>query len=216
MAATQFTKDVFIAGAGGLGRELFGWTKNPSSRFTVKGFLDDNANILNDFNLDSDCKVCGGISEANLIECGNVILAITKGGVKKRIFDWQQKSQKFIIESFIYPNVIIGINVILGEGVVISPNSLISSFAEIKKGSFINCGSQIGHDVVIGEYAEIMASVNIGGETEIGNNVFIGSSATILPRIKITNDVRIGAGSVVMKNIKIPGTYFGNPAKRIF
>lgn len=50
--------------------------------------------------------------------------------------------------------------------------------------------------------------------TIIGNNVLIGSNATILP-ITIFNDVVIGAGSVVTKDILIPGIYAGNPAKKI-
>ena len=51
-------------------------------------------------------------------------------------------------------------------------------------------------------------------QTAIGKNVSIGSNATILP-VTICNDVVIGAGSVVTKHITKPGTYAGNPAKRI-
>ena len=50
--------------------------------------------------------------------------------------------------------------------------------------------------------------------TTIGNNVSIGSNATILP-VKICSDVVIGAGSVVTKDIAVPGKYAGNPAKKI-
>jgi acetyltransferase-like isoleucine patch superfamily enzyme len=51
-------------------------------------------------------------------------------------------------------------------------------------------------------------------KTTIGNQVSIGSNATILP-VSICNGVVIGAGSVVTKNITIPGIYAGNPAKKI-
>ena len=50
--------------------------------------------------------------------------------------------------------------------------------------------------------------------TMVGDNVSIGSNATILP-VEICNDVVIGAGSVVTKNIIEPGTYAGNPARKI-
>ena len=49
---------------------------------------------------------------------------------------------------------------------------------------------------------------------EIGNNVSIGTNATILP-VKIVDNVVIGAGSVVTKDILLPGTYAGNPAKKL-
>ena len=50
--------------------------------------------------------------------------------------------------------------------------------------------------------------------TYIGNNVSIGSNSTILP-VKITDNVIIGAGSVVTKDILMPGVYAGNPAIKI-
>ena len=61
-----------------------------------------------------------------------------------------------------------------------------------------------------------MANVDIGGGAFIGKNVTIGSGAVILPKVKIPDNVFIGAGSVVIRSIKKEGTYFGNPAKRIF
>jgi acetyltransferase-like isoleucine patch superfamily enzyme len=46
--------------------------------------------------------------------------------------------------------------------------------------------------------------------------VTIGTGATILPGVKIPANTFIGAGSVVFRSIKQPGTYVGNPAKKIF
>ena len=49
-------------------------------------------------------------------------------------------------------------------------------------------------------------------KTSVGDNVIIGSNSTILP-VKISSNIVIGAGSVVTKDLKISGTYAGNPAK---
>jgi len=51
-------------------------------------------------------------------------------------------------------------------------------------------------------------------ETHIGDRVSIGSNATIMP-VKICDNVVIGAGSVVVQSITEPGTYAGNPARRL-
>jgi acetyltransferase-like isoleucine patch superfamily enzyme len=48
--------------------------------------------------------------------------------------------------------------------------------------------------------------------TTIGNRVSVGSNATILP-VKICDDVVIGAGAVVTRDITVPGSYMGNPAR---
>ena len=50
--------------------------------------------------------------------------------------------------------------------------------------------------------------------TVIGDRVSIGSNATILP-VRIASDVVIGAGAVVTRDITEPGTYAGNPARRV-
>ena len=50
--------------------------------------------------------------------------------------------------------------------------------------------------------------------TTIGSNVSIGSNATILP-VSICDDVVIGAGAVVTRDIAVPGTYAGSPARLI-
>jgi sugar O-acyltransferase (sialic acid O-acetyltransferase NeuD family) len=218
MEGTQYIKDIFIVGAGGLGREVAGWidTSQLKNQLNIKGFFDDNLNLLDNFHSFFNYKIVDKISENNLIEAKNILVSITDSEIKSKIFVWSSKSFGFNIESLIHPTAVIGVHCHLGEGIIISPNALISSFTSIEKGVFINCGSQIGHDVQIGKFTNIMAGVNIGGESVIGENVFIGTGAIILPRIKIIDNVKIGSGAVVLKSIKEAGTYFGNPAKRIF
>jgi acetyltransferase-like isoleucine patch superfamily enzyme len=48
--------------------------------------------------------------------------------------------------------------------------------------------------------------------TKIGNRVSIGSGAAILP-VEICDDVVVGAGAVVTRDIAVPGSYAGNPAR---
>lgn len=50
--------------------------------------------------------------------------------------------------------------------------------------------------------------------TSVGDGVSIGSNATILP-VSIAPGSVIGAGSVLTRDIVEPGTYAGNPARRI-
>ena len=59
---------------------------------------------------------------------------------------------------------------------------------------------------------EIVNDINNFFPTKIENDVIIGSNCTILP-VNICSGAVIGAGSVVTKDIKIKGTYAGNPAK---
>jgi len=138
-------------------------------------------------------------------------------------------------------DVICGENVIVIEPVnlyecTIGDNSFIGPFTEIQKGAIIgsNCKIQshcficelvtIGNNCFIGHGVmfinDLMQQGSPSGdkskwkETNIGNNVSVGSNATILP-VSICDGVVIGAGSVVTKNIVVPGVYAGNPAVKI-
>src|SRR5688572_14070258 len=118
----------------------------------------------------------------------------------------------------------------------IGDNSFVGPFVEIQKGAEIgsNCKIQshsficelvtIGNNCFIGHGVmfinDNMKNGPANGDrskwkrTIVGDNVSIGSNATILP-VEICNNVIIGAGAVVTKNINEPGTYAGNPARKI-
>ena len=119
----------------------------------------------------------------------------------------------------------------LGAGAFVGP------FCEIQKGvtigrktkiqshSFICELVSIGNDCFIGHGVMFINDTfakggPAGGDTtlwkstHIGNQVSIGSNATILP-VTICDNVVIGAGAVVTKDITQPGTYVGNPARRL-
>lgn len=122
-------------------------------------------------------------------------------------------------------------------GCTIGENCFIGPFTEIQKGvrigentkiqshSFICELVTIGHHCFIGHGVMFINDVfkeggpaggdkNKWRETRIGNHVSIGSNATLLP-VSICDHVVIGAGSVVTKDITVPGTYAGNPARLV-
>lgn len=115
-------------------------------------------------------------------------------------------------------NVFVGPFVEIQRGVVIGERTRIQSHTFICE--LVNIGSDcfIGHGVMF--INDLFSEGGPSGDpakwkpTSIGNHVSIGSNATILP-VSICDKVVIGAGSVVTKNIAEPGTYCGNPARRI-
>ena len=136
-------------------------------------------------------------------------------------------------------DVVFGTNVIVVEPVNIyecniGDDCFIGPFVEIQKGVVIGNKTKIHSHAFICELVTIGANCvishgamfindpfSIGGpahgdknlwkSTHVGNRVSIGTNATILP-VKICDTVVIGAGSVVTKDIMIPGVYAGNPA----
>lgn len=216
MEDTQFNKTIAIVGAGGFGREMESWISQSSlaQDYNIIGYLDDDKDSIKGFK--TDLKIINSISLESLTEAQNVIIAISNKDFKQSIFDLQEKTKQFNIISFFHSSTNLGKYSQIGAGCVTTPNTIISCNCKIGKGVFVNSGSQIGHDVQIGDYTSIMANVDLGGGAIVGDNVFIGTGAVILPGVKVCSNVKIGAGAVVLRNIKKEGTYFGNPAKKIF
>lgn len=103
----------------------------------------------------------------------------------------------------------------LGKGCIISKGCILTTNIKLGIFCFININCTITHDIIIGDYFTCSPGVNISGNCKIGNNVFIGTNSCIRENIKICDNVIIGMGSVVIKDILKPGTYVGNPAKKI-
>lgn len=79
----------------------------------------------------------------------------------------------------------------------------------------VNVNSVLGHDAIIGDFCSIMPSVDIGGGARIGNKVYVATKAVVSPLISICDESYLGVGSINIKNTTEPGTYFGNPARRM-
>ena len=127
------------------------------------------------------------------------------------------------------PSNIYGCN--LGDGVFIGPfveiqkDVSVGARTRIQSHAFICELVSIGEDCFISHGAMFINDpFKIGGpargdktqwrSTSIGDRVSIGTNSTIMP-VSICDDVVIGAGSVVTKDINEPGTYAGNPARKL-
>lgn len=120
---------------------------------------------------------------------------------------------------------ILGDNCFVGPFVEIQAGVRIGSRCKIQSHSFVCELVRIGDDCVIAHGVMFINDLyKIGSpargdrrlwkQTDIGNHVSIGSNATILP-VSICDHVIIGAGAVVTKDIREPGVYAGNPARKL-
>ncbi len=97
----------------------------------------------------------------------------------------------------------------IGDRVRIQSHSFICENVTIYNDTFIAHGVMFTND----KFADGQLSKDYL-HTHIGHRCRIGSNVTILP-VFIGDDITVGAGSVVTKDLKEPGIYAGNPARRI-
>ena len=207
-------KDIIIIGAGGFGREVLQWIKDynrikPS--WHILGFLDDNLHALD--KLECDYKVIGTIKDWEPNENQWFVMAVANPKTKQAIAE-SMKAKGAVFTSLIHPSAYISEFALVGEGLVMYPNSVITVNTRI--GDFVTLlSSEIGHDAVIGNYSTISSYCDITGGVKLGERVFLGSHVTIVPKRKIGDDAYIAAGSVVISNIKSGTRVFGNPAVKM-
>lgn len=102
---------------------------------------------------------------------------------------------------------------------IISPTSVVSSFAKIGSGSIImngaivnadckvgenviiNSASIIEHDVWVGDYCHVSTGVIINGDSRIGTGTFLGSGSVIRNGISIGENSFVGMGSVITQSL---------------
>lgn len=191
-------KNIAVIGSGGLGREVLGIIQSINRKensWNFIGFYDDNLSndLINGF------PILGKIEELNQInEELYVVIAIGNPKIKELIKNKIINSQiKF--PTLIHPSVEIYSeeNVVLGKGVVIAANSVLTVNIEISDFVYINTAAVIAHDTKIGKYSMIMPTVSISAGGEIGEKVYIGNGTKIDYAIQIDDNAVIKAGSIL-------------------
>ena len=215
MSAFSGKGSLYILGAGGFAREIYSYLAD--SNFTyddlkLAGFLDDNANALDDFSLSH--KIIDSLKSTDLKATDRLIVAVANPIIKEQIFGFYDKNNGTII-SYVHPSAIIGRDVSIGIGTVFAPYSMATTNVTLGRGCTINAFSSIGHDAVLGDFCTLSGHCDATGNVKLGDKVFMGSHASIIPKIQVGDSAIIGAGSLVIRKVKENTTVFGNPAKKI-
>jgi acetyltransferase-like isoleucine patch superfamily enzyme len=114
-------------------------------------------------------------------------------------------------DCFIGPFVEIQNNVKIGKRCKIQSHAFVCELVTIENDCVISHGVMFINDPYsIGGPAR--GDKDLWKATHVGDHVSIGTNSTILP-VTICSNVVIGAGSVVTKDITVPGVYAGNPAR---
>lgn len=116
------------------------------------------------------------------------------------------------------PTSIIGDNVEIGEGAILSHHAMVTSDAHIGRHFHCNIFSYVAHDCIVGDYVTFAPRVSLNGRIKVEDGVYVGSDATFLPGkagkfLTIGQGAVIGAGAVVTKDVEPGAVMVGNPAK---
>lgn len=169
-------------------------------------FLDDNQSLTSCCNI----PVTGTLQKAKEIR-NDLFIAIGNTDLRRELMETFSEKHFPVL---CHPNAVIGEDVRIGAGTAIMAGTVINACVDIGKGVIINTSSSVDHDCMIHDYVHIAVGAHVCGNVEIGEGTWIGAGSTISNNVTICPHCMIGAGAVVVKDIDIPGTYIGVPARR--
>ena len=204
---------MIIAGAGGHARELLGILDELHLLDGVSLF-DDRTGAPQEAIWDTFPVITSseGLHKA-LADDNRFIIGVGNPGARKLLCEKLTAAggQPF---SLISPHARIGnFNVVLGQGLNIMTNAVITEDVYIGKGTLVHIAVTIHHDCRIGAFCELSPGCHLLGGVTVGDGVSVGSGAVILPGVQIGKGARIGAGGVVTKDVSAGVTVKGIPAQ---
>ena len=206
--------NIIIVGAGGFGREVYLWAKDSFSKdqYRIKGFLNDNPRILNNYNM--DIGIIGDLDGYEIKKQDRFVFAIGDIDVKKHLVaKLKEKGAKFL--TLIHPTAIVANTAKIGQGVIICPFVTVSDYVQLGDFVMMNIYSSCGHDAKVGDYCILSPYATLNGFVILEDEVFLGTHSTIIPYKKIGYKSKISANSVVMRDVPPNKIVFGVPGKAI-
>lgn len=122
-----------------------------------------------------------------------------------------------VMPTLVHPSAIVSRYAVLGLGVNIHANSVISADSEIDDNSIVSSNDMITHGCRIGKHCFIASNVILGAGVHMQDYAFLGSGVTVISGkvATIGSNALVGAGSVVTKDVHPNECVAGNPAKRL-
>lgn len=209
-------KKIVILGAGGFGREVQ-WLLERINRkemsWDILGYIDDGIDKgmkINGYNVLGGTDFLESFNEPICVAC-----AIGSSETRKKIIKKISKFKMVQFPNLIDPGVEMSNFIELGKGNIICAGTILTVNIKLKDFCIVNLDCTIGHDDILDSFVTIYPSVNVSGNVSIGSCSELGTGSQIIQGIKLSDKTIVGAGSVVVRNLELPGTYVGIPAKKI-
>jgi sugar O-acyltransferase (sialic acid O-acetyltransferase NeuD family) len=201
-------KKIIIIGAGAHAAEIEQYILDNNelkSEIEILGYLDDSKENHEKSQL--LFPLLGGIFTYQVPADVEIILSIGKIELRTKIIDYfTAKNSKFA--NFIHHTSRVFRTAKLGVGNVICPYTQIGPNVVVGDFNTFNNKSSIGHNSIIGNNNIFCPNMGLSGNTIVGSNNFFSLNVVSIPNITIGDNNVIAPNMVIEKNIKSEVTFF--------
>lgn len=209
-------KDLVIVGTGGVGKEtalIVEDINEISQEWNLLGFIDDNKELIgkeiNGYKVLGDREFLNNFDKEVY-----VVIAIADYCIKEELVKYLT-NKNIQYETLIHPSVKINRTISIGKGCIIYQNVIMTVNINIGNHVIISPKCGIGHDSLIEDYVTVLWNVNISGSERIRQGVTLGSGCTIIQGLEIGRGSFVGAGAVVIRDIDESKTAVGVPTRYV-
>lgn len=103
----------------------------------------------------------------------------------------------------------------VGPGTVVLHNACVNAGSKVGCNTIINTLANVDHDCTVGSHTHISTCAALNGNVSIADRVFVGSNTVVNQGVSIGPDIVVGAGCLVHHRLSLPGTYAGNPLRKL-
>lgn len=210
---------IILAGGGGHCKACIDVIRS-DDRFNILGIVERSGFDLQDGSL----QVCG----VNIIgtdddlpelvkKCPNFL--VTLGQIKNpaariRLFNLIRDLGGHL-PAIISPLAFVSPTARIGAGTIIMHQALVNAEAIIGINCIINTGALVEHEASVGNHTHISTHAIVNGQCTVGSQTLVGSGTVMANNVAIPDNTLVAAGSVVLRSLDKPGTYLGNPLRKI-
>ena len=209
-------KDLVIVGTGGVGKEtalIVEDINEISQEWNLLGFIDDNKELIgkeiNGYKVLGDREFLNNFDKEVY-----VVIAIADYCIKEELVKYLI-NKNIQYATLIHPSVKINRTISIGKGCIIYQNVIMTVNINIGNHVIISPKCGIGHDSLIEDYVTVLWNVNISGAERIRQGVTLGSGCTIIQGLEIGRGSFVGAGAVVIRDIDESKTAVGVPTRYV-
>ncbi len=205
-------KNLLVLGAGGHAKVVADCAF-ATGQWNKISFLDDRFPKLTMLN---NWEVIGKISELSKFLTVYPELALGVGSNSLRL-DWLQfgLSEGFHFPVIIHPSAVISSFADIDKGSVVFAGAVLNIHAKLGAACIINTGANVDHDCTLADGVHISPGASLAGEVIVGKEAWVCMGAQITQGRNIGKSAIVGAGAVVLNDVGAHSTVVGVPASPV-